>query len=138
MSKFLMKTITMNLQELFSRTNDASLFVFGSHSKKRPHNLVIGRMFDYQLLDMIELGIEAFTPAQNFKVPNCVVGCKPCILFSGSKFEETEELKKFQNLMLDFFRQGVVKKFCLNGLERVISFSADGDRVYMRNYRLIN
>ncbi|OUM68555.1 hypothetical protein PIROE2DRAFT_34970, partial [Piromyces sp. E2] len=43
--------------EFFSQKNDASLFCIGSNSKKRPNNLVFVRMFDYQVLDMIELGI---------------------------------------------------------------------------------
>ena len=44
--------------EFFSQKNDASLFCVGTNSKKRPNNLVFVRMFDYQVLDMIELGIE--------------------------------------------------------------------------------
>jgi hypothetical protein len=34
--------------------------MFGSHNKKRPNNLVIGHMYDYHVLDLIELGIEKF------------------------------------------------------------------------------
>lgn len=38
--------MTLNFfQEFFSVRNDASLFIFGSHSKKRPHNLVLGMFF---------------------------------------------------------------------------------------------
>ena len=38
--------MTLNFfQEFFSVRNDASLFIFGSHSKKRPHNLVLGMCF---------------------------------------------------------------------------------------------
>lgn len=32
-------------QEFFSVKNDAALFLFGSHSKKRPHNLVLGTVY---------------------------------------------------------------------------------------------
>ena len=54
--------------EFLSQKNDNSLFCFASHTKKRPHNLVFARMFDYQLLDMIELGVNNYTPSSNFKV----------------------------------------------------------------------
>lgn len=39
---------------------DCSLFVTGMHSKKRPNNLVIGRLHDHEILDMHELGIEKY------------------------------------------------------------------------------
>jgi len=56
--------------EFFSQKNDASLFCVGTNSKKRPNNLVFVRMFDYQVLDMIELGIENFKSLHDFKVIN--------------------------------------------------------------------
>jgi ribosome production factor 2 len=36
---------------------DTSLFLFGSHSKKRPNNIVLGRTYEHKVLDMAELGI---------------------------------------------------------------------------------
>ena len=48
------------LQEKLCAKADASLFAFGSHSKKRPSNLLLGRLFDGHLLDMFELGVERF------------------------------------------------------------------------------
>lgn len=56
-----------NLQ-FFSQKNDASLFVIGTHSKKRPHTLTFARMFDHQLLDMMEVSIEHGVPMRDFKV----------------------------------------------------------------------
>ncbi|CAI5956923.1 unnamed protein product [Closterium sp. NIES-65] len=40
---------------------------FASHSKKRPHNLVIGRMYDYHLYDMLEVGVTRHVSIQQLK-----------------------------------------------------------------------
>merc|ERR1711977_623496 len=45
--------------EFFSEKNDASLLVFGSSSKKRPHAITFVRTFGYKVLDMLELYLEA-------------------------------------------------------------------------------
>lgn len=55
-------------QEYFCKKYDHSLFTFGFSSKKRPNSLVIGRTFDYQVLDMFELAIVDYKPMEDFKV----------------------------------------------------------------------
>lgn len=54
--------------EFWSTKNDASLFLVGQSSKKRPNGLTFIRMFHGRVLDMIELGIEKFTSMAEFKV----------------------------------------------------------------------
>jgi ribosome production factor 2 len=44
--------------EFFSQKHDISLFGLGSNNKKRPDNLVLGRTYDYKMLDMVEFGIQ--------------------------------------------------------------------------------
>ena len=53
--------------QFFGEKADCALFCLGNHNKKRPHNLVLGRLFDAQLLDMLELGVQAHTPIANFE-----------------------------------------------------------------------
>ncbi len=52
--------------EHFSQKTDSSLFALGNHSKKRPHNIVLGRFFDHQLHDVLELGVERFRGIKEF------------------------------------------------------------------------
>ena len=47
----------------------SGLFLLGSHNKKRPDNIVLGRFFDHHLLDMIEVGVDHYVPMTDFKVP---------------------------------------------------------------------
>jgi ribosome production factor 2 len=44
--------------EFFSEKNDASILVFGSSSKKRPHTITLVRTFAYKVLDMLELYLD--------------------------------------------------------------------------------
>ncbi|CAJ0757685.1 10973_t:CDS:2, partial [Entrophospora sp. SA101] len=110
--------------EFFSQKNDCSLFVVGSHTKKRPDNLVFVRMYDGQVLDMVEVGIENAIPMN---------------LFDTSTTHQT-----FKNMLLDFFRGQKSDSIALSGLDHIISVSAvetttnDGKvgKIYFRVYKI--
>lgn len=123
--------------EFFSKKSDASLFMFGSHSKKRPDNLVLGRMFDFHVSDMIELGIQNFKSMLEFSGAKCAVGTKPCILFAGEPFDQELEYKRLKNLFIDFFRGPVVEQIRLAGMEHVIMITAQDGKIYLRNYKIL-
>lgn len=133
--------------EFFSRKHDSSLFVVGSHSKKKPHNLVLGRMYDGHLLDMIELGIteESFKSLSDFQNTKVPMGTKPCLLFSGDAFENDPTMKRAKSLLIDMFRgESQVTNVRLTGLELSLQFTAvstNGSsgpfRILFRCYRII-
>jgi ribosome production factor 2 len=62
--------------------------MFGSHSKKRPSNLVIGRTYEHKVLDMVELGVLNATSIQDIvgglQVP---YNSQPFIVFQGDLWE---------------------------------------------------
>ncbi|KAJ2821702.1 rRNA-binding ribosome biosynthesis protein rpf2 [Coemansia erecta] len=127
--------------EFFSRKNDASLFAVGMHSKKRPHNLILGRTFDFQVLDMVELGVERCTPIDAIKAKVCAVGMKPLMVFQGEQFAQDQDMMTLKNILLDFFRGEAADRVSLKGLEFVITVTA-GPRdanggpglVFLRSY----
>lgn len=127
---------TSSLQFLVDK-NDCSLFAFGSSSKKRPDNLVLGRVFDHELLDMVELGIKQYKGLSEFhneKVGTCV---KPCLLFNGPKWSQSEEMRRLKSLFIDMFHRETVNAIRLQGIEHVISFTLTEDnQILMRSYKI--
>ena len=127
--------------EFLASKADASLFVLGSHSKKRPDNVVIGRTFDYQVLDMVEYavkaetykGIEAFEGVRKATVR---YGSKPCIVFqgeweqpsSGGGGEEGggggDDWAVQRSLWLDLFKGETLPAINLSAVDRVIVLTA--------------
>ncbi|KAD5508585.1 hypothetical protein E3N88_16288 [Mikania micrantha] len=108
--------------EFYSLKTDCSLFVFGSHSKKRPDNLVIGRTYDHHIYDLVEVGIENFKSVASCSYDKKIaplIGSKPFFAFIGEGFENVEELKHLKEVLLDLFRGQVVSNLNLAGLDRV-------------------
>ncbi|ESZ93753.1 Brix domain-containing protein-like protein [Sclerotinia borealis F-4128] len=132
--------------EFFSEKNDASLLVFGSSSKKRPHSITFSRMFNYKVLDLLELNLDAdsYRSLSQFKNKKCAVGLKPLILFSGTPFESpvTDEYTLAKSMFLDFFKGEPADKVDVEGLQYIVSISArdsvDGEeakpKIHLRVY----
>ncbi|XP_073709155.1 ribosome production factor 2 homolog [Garra rufa] len=123
--------------EFFSKKTDCSLFLFGSHNKKRPNNLIFGRMFDFHVLDMFELGIEKFVSLRDVKKDKCAEGSKPLLVFAGELFETDREHQRLRNLLTDFFCGPRVPAVRLAGLEHVLHFTALEGKIYMRSYKVL-
>lgn len=77
--------------------------------------LTAGRLFDFHVLDMVELGIHAFQSQKKFKSEGCVLGSKPCMLFCGDLFETDHQYIRLKNLLIgmsntvgSFHRDGLV------------------------------
>ncbi|KAJ8270774.1 hypothetical protein GJAV_G00119140 [Gymnothorax javanicus] len=123
--------------EFFSKKSDCSLFLFGSHNKKRPNNLIFGRMFDYHVLDMIELGVEKFVSLKEIKMSKCPEGTKPLLVFAGEAFDTDNEYKRLRSVLTDFFRGPSVTSVRLAGLEHVLHFTALEGKIFMRSYKVL-
>ncbi|KAI8078980.1 ribosome production factor 2 [Gilbertella persicaria] len=121
--------------EFFSQKNDCAFLVVGTHTKKRPHNLIFARMFNHQVLDMYEFGIENPKSMSSIPGAKCSLGLKPLMVFQGDRFESDETCKHIKNLFLDFFNGEESDAINLGGLEHVVSLTATpDDRILFRTY----
>uniref|UniRef100_A0A6B2LAR3 Ribosome production factor 2 homolog n=1 Tax=Arcella intermedia TaxID=1963864 RepID=A0A6B2LAR3_9EUKA len=124
--------------EFFSNKSDASLFVYGSSSKKRPDTIVLGRLFDFHLLDMVELGVKHFKAVSSFNSAGLpFFGSKPCFVISGPEFLNDSKYMLIANMFVDFFRGKIVESINLKGLDHVIALSVDKDgAILFRHYAI--
>lgn len=121
--------------EFLAQKNDASCFMVGSHTKKRPQNLTIGRTFDGHVLDIMELGVENFKSIGEISAKSKkAIGSKPCFLFTGVEFEQDEQYKNLKSILLDTFRGTVCSQVNLAGLDHVICCVARNKRISFRVY----
>lgn len=123
--------------EKFAMKYDSSLFAFGSHSKKRPNNLILGRMYDFHVLDMVEFEVSNFKPIASFKGAKCTAGIKPCLIFAGEPFQTDPTMTRVKNLLTDYFRGETVENLRLQGIELALSFTLIGGVIQLRAYRIL-
>lgn len=124
--------------ENLARLNDCSLFALVNHTKKRPHNLVLGRMFEFHILDMLEFGVTNYLPSASFPGVKSAPGSKPLLLFNGDDFDATETTRTMGSLLLDVFRgPDNVQAVNLAGVDRVLVFTLEGEKVVrFRHYSI--
>lgn len=120
--------------EFYSNRSDASLFMFGSNTKKRPNNLIMGRMFDWKLLDMLEFGVSNFVSSKEFNQGSQTVGSKPMFVLAGEAFQTEEVYRTAANLFVDFFRGQVVDKINIQGLDHVIQLTVNDGVIHFSHY----
>lgn len=126
--------------EYLCTSNDAPMFLLSNHSKKRPHNFIFGRMFDNQMIDLFEFGVDpdTFQPLTHFdSIRKATVryASKPLLIFQGSAFDLNADLVRFKSYMLDLFRQEEMDKINLAALDRVLILTAnDNGKVAFRHY----
>ena len=89
--------------EKFVQQKNASLFVIGSNSKKRPDNLIFGRLFDSEILDLLEFKIENYSEVSSKFI--FAPGLHPLMLFQGEIFETDGVYSRIKNFFIDFCGQ---------------------------------
>ncbi|GAA5970002.1 hypothetical protein JCM11641_000229 [Rhodosporidiobolus odoratus] len=117
--------------QFWSAKNDASLFLVGTHTKKRPHGLVWVRCFAGEVMEMLETGIDEVMEMSSFKSIKSTVGGIPLFHFSSVEphsnlWETHPTFTQFKSILLDFFRGNEMDGVALKGLERVISVTIGG------------
>lgn len=117
--------------EFFSEKNDASMLLFGSSQKKRPHAMTFVRTFGYKVLDMLELHLDpaTFRAMAQFKNKKFSIGQRPMLLFAGTAFESpvANEYTLAKSVLTDFFKGEPADKIDVEGLQYIVSFTTEED-----------
>lgn len=113
------------------------MFCMVSHSKKRPHNVVIGRTFDKKVLDMVELGLVEFKPSEEFETKLFIPAhSRPLIILNGDVFGYNGPHMKIHNLLTDFFFENVkVEVQNADDLSLIVSINADENHISITTYQ---
>jgi ribosome production factor 2 len=113
---------------------------YGSHSKKRPNNLILGRTYDHHIYDLVEVGVENYKSMESYVYDKKLapkLGSKPFFAFIGEHFESVEELKHLKEVLLDLFRGEVIENLNLAGVDRIYVCTAiSPTTVYMMHCAL--
>lgn len=100
--------------------------------------MIFGRIFENEVLDMVEMGIKHYQAMSKFKTEKIGTCVKPCLVFNGPKWSQSEELRRLKNLLIDTFQKDKVEAIRLQGIEHVMSFTCTEDmNILMRSYKIL-
>ena len=117
--------------EFLALKNECGVVVFGTHSKKRPNNVTVLRIYDGKILDMVEL-LLIVPSEQSPKEQKLQIGVemKPLILFAGSQWDDTSSSAQatlyqiLKSTMLDLFQGEEISAIDVAGLQYLLMVAA--------------
>lgn len=122
--------------ENLCRLSDCSLFAVGNSTKKRPHNLILGRMHDFRILDMLEFGVSNYR--EIFQRISSAPGTAPLVLFNGDDWDVNHVTTTARSLLADMFRAPTdIDRLALAGVDRAVVFTLQADAmIKFRHYTI--
>ena len=123
------------------KNHHCSLFTFFSSNKKRPMNVVFGRLFDDIVMEMYEFGVQNFQrTSENLKKAEYDNGALPALIFQGDQWET--EYAPIRSMFMDFF-VGELKEFIsIDQIQHLLTFTIveNGESHYIavRHYQVVH
>lgn len=110
--------------------NLCPLFCFGTHSKKRANNLIFGRIYNKDILDMFETSIKNLKGDIDNSLKLVDIIQKPVLLMQGDLFELNPDFQRMRNYFHDFFYKKYESNLVniKNNLNFVISITGKGEK----------
>lgn len=112
------------------------VFAFGCSSKKRPDRLILGRVHDFKMLDVVELRIACLEGGAT-ALNHLLASQTPVFVALGDAFENDDSLRRVRNLFNDLFRGGAMESVNLRdnlGFAIVLAVTED-KRLCLRLFR---
>lgn len=125
--------------EYFCEKNNTSLFTYTSDMKKKEMNLVMGCLFNKQILDAFEFEVINFIPMEYFKETVVINSqMKPVLIFQGEIFESDYNYERLKKFFIDYFKLYNTEGTIISQLKRVMIFSCDNKEkiIKIRNYQV--
>ena len=91
--------------EFLAERAECGAFLLATHQTKRPHNLLLGRIYDGHVLDMVELGLVGFEGLADIPGPKKSLGSRVLFVFGGEGWDRGEDLPALRSLILDVWGQ---------------------------------
>jgi len=122
--------------EKHCRLNDCSLFAFFTHNKKKPYDLVFGRLFNHVIMDMFEFGVDKIVERSVLPKPSHLPGDTPALVFQGDQWDT--ELSPLRSFFIDFFVGDMKGHVDLHQVTHMIVLTAteEGKRILFRHYNV--
>lgn len=125
--------------EKFCSKQNCSLFVFFNHNKKRPNNMIFGRLFMKKVLEMYEIGIERYEGKDVLPRGDLEHAAVPALIFEGDQWEA--DYAPFRSVLMDFFVGDLKGRLDIAQVQHVIVFTiveseGGGVKILFRHYQI--